>query len=186
MKKLSLLLYILLSVLFLNCSSKTLNKDAAYQAIETYLEEKPLYESTGFVVGKTRLKVSKDKELITTYEDLEKQGYISFSNQDSRKKWLGKDTIWTATIALTPKANPYIVKLRNNRILVKTLVYKLTPDSNLQIIDKNKRSAQVSTLLFKEQTPFSVFKVDKTPHNTYISKNFKLKFTKDQTWEVVP
>lgn len=186
MKKLSLLLYTLLSVLFLNCSTKTLTKDAAYQAIESYLEEKPLYESTGFVVGKTKLRVSKDKELISTYEDLEKQGYISFTNRDSRKKWLGKDTIWTATIALTPKANPYIVKLRNNRILVKTLVYKLTQDSNVQIIEKSKRSAQVSTLLFKERTPFSIFKVDKTPHNTYISKNFKLKFTKENNWEVVP
>lgn len=186
MKKTTLLLLILLSVFFTNCTNHPLTEQQAYEAVEHYLEHNPVYESAGFIMGKMLLRKSKDQALIKTYLDLQQQGYMTISHQDNHKKRLATDTIWTANITLTSKADPYVVKLRNDRLLIKTILYKVTKDSDLQIISKNKRTATISILLFKEKSPFYNFKLEKPSRDIYIEKKYKLRFNTQQTWEVIP
>ncbi|MHC5200972.1 hypothetical protein [Myroides sp. LJL119] len=178
------ILIAILSLFLISCSQHDINKGIALQTIETYLQEKPIYESTAFTIGKTKLKVSKNKRLLTVYNTLEQQGYLNFQGQDTKKKWLAKDSTWSATISITPKSTPYIVQNRNNRVVVKTQLLVLQQKNTLQILEKGKRTAKVRVFLDKEPTPFYDLKPSKNTNSDFITKDFKLRYTKDNTWIV--
>ncbi|MDR2222525.1 MAG: hypothetical protein LBE34_07270 [Flavobacteriaceae bacterium] len=168
----------------ISCDNKTLNTAVATEAIANYMEEKPIYESATFEVGEVKFKVNKEHDLIEKYKNLEKEGYIGFSDEITKKRWLSKDSTWTVTIALTEKATPYVIEQKNNKLKVKTIDYRVNKDSGIQIEGKNKKSASASVKLFKEVTPFAFLKADSSPHTEFIIRKFKLKYSEDTGWIV--
>lgn len=166
------------------CTDKNINTSKALSTISDYLQEKPIYESASLTLGKTKLRAKKDSVLIANYKKLEEEGYLTFSDETSKKKWLSKDSIWNVTIGLAAKSHPYVIEQKNNRILLKTLEYNVTKESTIQIENKGKRTANAVVLLHKDITPFSILKEDKTPHAQFITKKFRLKFSEEQGWKV--
>lgn len=175
---------ILFSLLFISCDNKTLNTAVATEAIANFMEEKPIYESAAFEVGEVKFKVNKEQGLIKEYKSLEKDGYIKFSDEITKKRWLSKDSTWTVTIKLTEKANPFVIEQNNNKLKVKTIDYRVNKDSGIQIESKNNKSASASVKLVKEVTPFAFLKADSSPHTEFIIKKFKLKYSEDTGWTV--
>ncbi|MDR0229044.1 MAG: hypothetical protein LBI72_08285 [Flavobacteriaceae bacterium] len=175
---------LLFSFSIISCDNKTLNTTVATEAIADYMEEMPIYESATFEVGEVKFRLSKEKELIEKYKNLEKEGYIDFSDEITKKKWLSKDSIWTVTIKLTDKAMPYVIEQKSNKLKVKTIDYRVNKDSGIQIEDKNKKSASASVKLLKEVTPFAFLKADSSPHTEFIIRKFKLKYNEDTGWRV--
>lgn len=182
----NLILFSILSLFLFSCSSHEISKELAFNSIEKHLQQKPIFESTAFIIGKTKLKTNKNKQLIQSYQELQKQGFIELHNQDTKKKWLAKDSLWVSTISITPKSAPYIIQNRNNRVVVKTLLYELKQKNNIQIVQKGKRTAQVRVFLDKVPTPFFDLKPNKPTHSEFITKDFKLKYSKDNAWIVIP
>lgn len=180
-------LFILLTILAIisGCAEKSLSNKIALETIESYLNQHPIYDTAIFIPGKVKLRQSKDKELITTYTILNNQGYLSFGEISNRKKWLSKDTIWEATLSLTTKAHPYIVDQKNNKITLQTHIYTIPETAHLKVDRKGKKSALVTVMLQKKPTVFSVLKKDKNPHIDIISRQFKLKLSNNNMYEVV-
>lgn len=171
--------------LSISCSDKNINTSRAYSTIDSYLAEKPIYESTIIDIGKTRLKTTKDQELIEFYKNLENDGYIAFEEQSSKKRWLSKDSVWTVTLKLTEKSHPYVIDQRSNRVRLKTIEYRLDKNNNVQIDNKGKKTATATVLLNKEHTPFSFLHKDKTPNTKFITKKFKLRYSEEIGWTVM-
>lgn len=169
---------------FISCDNKTLNTANAINAIAEYMEKQPIYESATLQVGEINLKVTKDESLIKEYKTLEKEGYIYFSDEITKKRWLSKDSTWTATIKLTDKSHPYVLDQKSNKIKVKTIEYKVNKDSGIQLDNKNAKSANASVMLAKEVTPFVFLKPDSSPHTEFISRKFRLKYTDEAGWIV--
>lgn len=184
MKLQSIIAGLSLFLILISCDNRTLNTSRATSAIASYLEEKPIYESAYFTVGETKLRTKKDQELINQYKQLEKDGYILFANETSKKRWLSKDSIWNVTLKLTEKAHPYVIEQKNNKIRVKTIEYKVDAENGLQIENKGKKSAVVTAMLQKKTTPFLFLKPDKNPHTAFITKKFRLKFSEENGWKI--
>ncbi|TDS54650.1 hypothetical protein [Myroides indicus] len=185
MKTHPILLVFSLLVMLVSCDNRTLNTSKAASAITVYLEEKPIYESAYLTVGETKLRTKKDHELIDQYKLLEAEGYITFTSESSKKRWLSKDSIWNATLKLTEKAHPYVIEQKNNKIKIKTIEYKVDTENGLQIDSKGKKSALVTAMLQKKATPFSFLKPDKNPHTEFITKKFRMKFSDENGWKII-
>ncbi|MEK6450348.1 MULTISPECIES: hypothetical protein [Myroides] len=173
-----------LGLFLTSCNDKNINTSKAYSTIESYLNEKPIYESNNFQIGKMRLKTTKDKELITFYKQLENEGYISFEEETAKKKWLSKDSIWNVTLKMAEKSHPFVLSQKNDRVKVKTVVYRLDKNSNVQIENNGKKTATANVMLNKEFTPFAFLYKDKTPNTKFITKKFKLKYSEENGWKV--
>ncbi|WP_121964572.1 hypothetical protein [Myroides sp. N17-2] len=177
---LSLFLVLLLS----SCNNKDINASKAYDTIEVYLADKPEYETTTIHLGKKKLRIKKDSLQIEQYKSLEKDGYIEFAEETSKKKWLSKDSIWNVTLKLTEKAHPFVIDQKNDKVTVKTILYTLGDSSNLQLNNRSKKSATASVMLNKEYTPFISLAKDKNPNTKFITKKYKLRFTEETGWTI--
>lgn len=185
MKTIAKILVICLGFALWSCSEKDLTTSIALRSIDDYLQYKPLYESTNIQLGKTKLRASKDSELIAIYKKLEEEGYLEFEGDEMRKRWLSKDSIWNTTLKVTDKAAPYVIEQKNSKVTVKTLEYVVNSDKPLEIHNKNKKSASITVMLFKNPTPFAPLGKDNNPNTNFITKKFKLRFNEKYGWEVV-
>ncbi|MTG96675.1 MULTISPECIES: hypothetical protein [Myroides] len=166
------------------CNNKDISSSRAFDTIGAYLNEKPEFESTTLTLGKKKLRMRKDSLQIEQYKTLEKGGYLEFEDENSKKKWLSKDSIWNVTIKLAEKAHPYVIDQKNDKVTVKTILYTLGDSSNLQLNNNSKKSATASVMLNKEYTPFIALAKDKNPNTKFITKKFKLRYSETTGWSV--
>lgn len=184
MKNISLILMGLL--FFLSCKeSRELTASQAENLVEEYLEHNPQYESTNFNTSKIRLDSKKDRDLIEIIQELERQELMEIVDENARKKWFSKDSVFVITPSLTQKALPYVVKQTNNRTEVKTVVYKIAPNRAINFERKTDKVATFNVPLIKIKTPFYSFGNDSQPNSDFITKNFKAKYFEEKGWMLV-
>lgn len=171
-------------ILFSSCNNKDITSSKAFDTIESHLTDKPEYESTIINLGKKKLRMRKDSVQIEQYKSLEKEGYIEFAEENAKKKWLSKDSIWNVTLKLTEKAHPYVIEQKNDRVTVKTILYTLGNSSSLQLNNRSKKSATASVMLNKEYTPFITLAKDRNPNTKFITKKYKLRFSEENGWTI--
>ena len=181
---LSFLSVILLTVTFISCDSKSLNSSKAITAIEAYMETQPIYESTTFTVGDTKLRTRKDAALIEQYKQLADEGYLNLADFNTKKRFMSKDSLWQGTIKLTGKAHPYVLEQKGNKIKVKTIEYLVDKDNGFQLDAKGKKTATATVMLKKNPTPFHFLKEDKSPNTEFITRKFKMKYTEETGWRI--
>jgi len=173
------------AVTVISCDNKSLNSSKALSTIESYMTTQPIYESTTFSVGATKLRQKKDAELIERYQQLADEGYLNLSDFTAKKRFLSKDSIWQGTLALTAKAHPYVLEQKGNKIRIKTMEYLVDKDNGFQLDAKGKKSATATVMLKKSPTPFYFLKEDKSPHTEFITKKFKMKYTEETGWRII-
>lgn len=145
----SFLSVFLLMVTLVSCDNKSLNSSKAISAIESYMETQPIYESTTFTVGQTKLRTKKDAEIIKQYQQLADEGYLNLSDFSAKKRFLSKDSLWQGTIKLTTKAHPFVLEQKGNKIKIKTIEYIVDKDNGFQLDAKGKKSATATVMLKK-------------------------------------
>lgn len=176
--------FFLLALTLISCDNKSLNSSKALAAIESYMETQPIYESTTFHIGETKLRTRKDAELIKNYQQLADEGYLNLSDFTAKKRFLAKDSIWQGTIQLTAKAHPFVLEQKGNKIKIKTIKYLVDKDNGFQLDSKGKKSALATVMLKKNPTPFYFLKEDKSPHTEFITKKFKMKYAEETGWRI--
>jgi len=174
----------LFAITLTSCDNKSLNSAKAITAIESYMETQPIYESTTFHIGETKLKTKKDAELIASYQQLADEGYLNLSDFTAKKRFLAKDSLWQGTIKLTPKSHPFVLEQKGNKIKIKTIEYLVDKDNGFQLDAKGKKSATATVMLKKQPTPFYFLKEDKSPHTEFITKKFKMKYAEETGWRI--
>ncbi|MGG5576603.1 hypothetical protein ACPDHL_04575 [Myroides sp. C15-4] len=175
---------LLLTVTFISCDNKSLNSSKAITAIEAYMETQPIYESTIFTVGDTKLRTRKDADLIQQYQQLAEEGYLNLADFSTKKRFMSKDSLWQGTIKLTAKAHPYVLEQKGNKIKVKTIEYLVDKDNGFQLDSKGKKSATATVMLKKSPTPFHFLKEDKSPNTEFITRKFKMKYAEETGWKI--
>ncbi|MGG5505681.1 MULTISPECIES: hypothetical protein [unclassified Myroides] len=175
---------LLLAITIISCDNKSLNPSKAITAIEAYMETQPIYESTTFSVGETKLRTKKDGELIKQYQQLADEGYLNLSEFSTKKRFLSKDSLWQGTIKLTEKAHPFVLEQKNNKVKIKTIEYLVDKDNGFQLDTKGKKSATATVMLKKSPTPFHFLKEDKSPHTEFITRKFKMKYSEETGWKI--
>lgn len=184
MKNLSLLIISLLFITSCNTSGEITSAHAE-GLVEEYLALNPHYETAYFDTNKMRLSSKKDAELIETIRDLEDQGLIEIVDENSRKKWFSKDSVFVITPNLTKEALPYVVKQAKNRTEVKTVEYELDDSRDILFTRKTDKSVSFNAILLKKKTPFYSFGKDKNPNSEFITKEFKAKYVEEKGWILV-
>ncbi|MCS4237137.1 hypothetical protein M2306_002836 [Myroides gitamensis] len=174
----------LVTLTVISCDNKSLNSSKALSAIESYMETQPIYESTTFTVGDTKLRQKKDAALIERYQQLADEGYLNLADFTAKKRFLSKDSIWQGTIKLTEKAHPYVLEQKGNKIKIKTIEYLVDKDNGFQLDAKGKKSATATVMLKKNPTPFHFLKEDKSPNTEFITKKFKMKYAEETGWRI--
>ena len=107
------------------------------------------------------------------------------SLQDQKKKFLSKDSVYVYQVSLTDKSKPYVLKQDASKATLRVLDYVLDPEKPITLIKGDSKVARVTVSLKKEQNDFAVFLKDKGTASNFITKNYKLKFKKEEGWVLI-
>lgn len=186
MKKSLLFLFVtLVSLAIMNsCGNKTaINEDDASDVITDYLESNPEFKTTSFEFGEIKFKGSNDEEELVKYKELADKGLITMTLQDSKKRFLSKDSTYIYTVELTEKAAPLVLKQNNNKATVKSANYILDDSKPVNFEKVNDKTAKATVSLKKEETDFYPFQKGDDA-SAFMTKTYKLKRKKDDGWVV--
>lgn len=117
-------------------------------------------------------------------KDLAKEGYINIEEENVKKRFLSKDSIWQFSLSLTEKSLPYVINQKPNKTEVKTIEYQLNKDKEIVFIKKMKKYC-VHSCFAKSKNTFYTFGKDKTSKSNFITRKFKLKYNAENGWQVV-
>jgi hypothetical protein len=183
MKRSAIFLFIAFIALTINsCGNKTsINQDDASDVIIDYLQTNPEYATTSFEFGEIKFK-GKDDELVK-YKDLEDKGLIKMTLEDSKKRFLSKDSTYIYMVELTEKAAPLVLKQNNNKATVKSATYTLDDSKPVNFEKVNDKTAKATVSLKKEITDFYPFQKGDDA-SAFKTKTYRLKLKKDAGWIV--
>ncbi|MGP2570263.1 hypothetical protein ACT4R9_06645 [Ornithobacterium rhinotracheale] len=184
MKK-SLIISFLSLFIFFSCNKKDISAANTQSIVEEYLENNPPYETGWIQTENLKLSTKKDQSQVQIIKDLAKEGYINIEEENVKKRFLSKDSIWQFSLSLTEKSLPYVINQKPNKTEVKTIEYQLNKDKEIVFIKKNEKSIVCTAVLQKVKTPFYTFGKDKTSKSNFITRKFKLKYNAENGWQVV-
>lgn len=177
-------LFLLSFVFFISCQSEGLSVKQAENLVADYIENYPVYESETVRLGEVKYSYRKDLDKIKLIEQLAEDGYLSVEDTKSKKKFLSKDSLWTATIGLERPASKFVIMQKRNKVELQTYRYVLQEDSEMSLKMSRKDKATLTVKLTKQPTPFAGLGEDKNPNTTFITRGFDLKYYQDKGWEV--
>ncbi|HEY1010738.1 MAG TPA: hypothetical protein VGE58_11535 [Daejeonella sp.] len=182
-KPLSILIVSLLTA-FTACKNETsINQDDASEVITEYLESNPEYKTATFRFGELKFHSRKDREDLNNYEELGNSGFIKMELNEKKKVFLSKDSTYVYRVTLTEKAAPLVLEQGKDRATVKALNYILDDSKPVNFVKSNNKTAKATVSLKKEKTEFYPF-MNKDSNSDFITKTYKLKLKKDNSWEI--
>lgn len=185
MKKLSFLCLILV-IAFSACKNVAkINADEAGEVITAYLQVNPEYKTAKFNFGEIKFSSDKELEELGKYKELEREGYVSLILQQSKKKFLSKDSTYTYVVKLTDKASDLVLKQDESKATVKVMNYELASEKPVNFNRVNDNNAKVTVTLKKIYTAFAPFQKGKDENSNFITKTYRLKLNKEEGWKVV-
>lgn len=183
--KLSTSLYILIFLLITGCGNNAaLDQASAADLVSNYLKSNPVYETEKIDLGTIKFKSSADQEEMEKFKELDSKGYVAMELQEQKKKFLSRDSTYFYLVKLTDKAKPYIIKQEQNKATLKVMGYELDEDQPATLDKAGNKTAKVTIMLKKVQNAFSVFYKDKNTGSSFITKTYKLKYSKEAGWAV--
>ena len=167
-----------------SCGNKTaINEDDASAVITDYLQSNPEYATTSFEFGEIKFKGKNDADDLVKYKELEDKGLIKMTLQDSKKRFLSKDSTYIYMVELTEKAAPLVLKQNNNKATVKSANYILDDSKPVNFVKVNDKTAKATVSLKKEETDFYTFQKGDNA-SVFKTKTYRLKLKKDAGWVV--
>src|SRR5690606_37729133 len=91
-KPIHLFIVAALSAIAVACGSeKSISDRIAMGEVTHYLASNPVYETADMAYGEVKFNQKSDADLLSTYRELEKGGYVSMERMKERKRFLSKD-----------------------------------------------------------------------------------------------
>jgi hypothetical protein len=175
----------LIIIAFSGCKDVAkINADEAGEVITDYLKANPEYKTTRFNFGEMKFNSQKDMLELEKYKTLANEGYVSLALQESKKKFLSKDSSFVYMIKLTDKASDLILKQDEDKATVKVVIYELASEKPVNFNRVNDNNAKVTVSLKKVNTPFAAFQKDGDDNSNFITKTYRLKLDKEEGWKV--
>ena len=101
MKKYTFILIALITITFSACKNvATISEAEAGEVITTYLKGNPEYKTDKFHFGEMTFNSRKEMGELEKYKTLANEGFVSLTLQESKKKFLSKDSSYTYLIKL--------------------------------------------------------------------------------------
>lgn len=162
-----------------------INADEAGEVITEYLTANPEYKTGRFNFGELKFNSQKDMLELEKYKTLASDGYVSLALQESKKKFLSKDSSFVYMIKLTDKASDLVLKQDEDKATVKVVTYELASEKPVNFNRVNDNNAKVTVSLKKVNTPFAPFQKNADDNSNFITKTYRLKLHKEEGWKVV-
>jgi hypothetical protein len=182
------LLIALLSFTLLLTSCKDVAKINAGEAgdvITDYLKGNQEYKTDRFHFGEMKFNSKSEMLELEKYKALESEGYISMALQESKKKFLSKDSSFVYLIKLTDKASDLVLKQDEEKATVKVVLYELASEKPVNFNQVNDNNAKVTVSLKKTNTVFAPFRRNGSDNSEFITRTYRLKLDKEEGWKVV-
>lgn len=178
-------LFSALTFLALSCQDQTsINQDDASKVIVNYLDNKPEYKTVTFKFGEIRFHGRKDRDELSKYQSLEKQGFIKMTLDEQKKIFLSKDSTFIYQVSLAGKSAPLVISQGKGKASVIAIKYVLDNKEPVNFIKTGNNSAKVTVSLKKEGTEFYPFMDPGESNSEFITKTYKLKLKKGSGWAV--
>ena len=186
MKNQVLSLLVLFVIAFSGCKNVAkINADEAGEVITAYLKANPEYKTMRFNFGEIKFNNDREMKELENYRQLADDGYISLTLQESKKKFLSRDSSFTYLIKLTDKASDLVLKQDADRATVKVVTYELASEKPVDFNRVNDNNAKVTVSLKKINTPFAPFQKNQAENSNFLTKTYRLKLDKEEGWKVV-
>lgn len=101
-------------------NSKSISERVAISEVGYYLESNPVYETAQIDYGEVKFRQKSDADLIATYLELEKGGYVTMELLKEHKRFLSKDSTFVYLVKLTDKSIPFVLEKTDKKATVKT------------------------------------------------------------------
>lgn len=185
MKKYTFILIALITIAFGACKNvATISEAEASEVIVTYLKGNPEYKTDRFEFGKLTFNSRKEMGELEQYKTLANEGFITLTLQESKKKFLSKDSSFVYLVKLTDKASDLVLKQDNDKATVKVVNYELSSEKPVNFSRVNDNNAKVTVSLKKVNTVFAPFQRNSKDHSDFITKTYRLKLDKEEGWKV--
>ena len=185
MKKLAVYIVSLIIIGFAGCKPKTtINQEEAGEVITDYLSANPEYKTTRFNFGEIKFNSTNEFFELGKYKTLASKGLINLDLKEAKKKFLSKDSSFVYQITLTDKASPLVLKQDRDKATVKVLEYVLADTKPVNFEQVNSSTSKVTVSLKMKRTDFAPFDKNANENSNFITKTYKLKFSKDEGWKV--
>lgn len=185
MKKYTFILIALTTIAFGACKNvATISEAEASEVIVTYLKGNPEYKTDRFEFGELTFNSRKEMGELEQYKTLANEGFITLTLQESKKKFLSKDSSFVYLVKLTDKASDLVLKQDNDKATVKVVNYELSSEKPVNFSRVNDNNAKVTVSLKKVNTVFAPFQRNSKDNSDFITKTYRLKLDKEEGWKV--
>ena len=185
MKKHTYILVALITIAFGACKNvATISESEAADVIVTYLKGNPEYKTDKFHFGEMTFNSRKEMGELEKYKTLANEGFVSLTLQESKKKFLSKDSSFVYLVKLTDKASDLVLKQDDDKATVKVVNYELASEKPVNFSRVNDNNAKVTVSLKKVNTVFAPFQKNSKDNSDFITKTYRLKLDKEEGWKV--
>lgn len=185
MKRYTYILIALITLSFSACKNvATISESEAAEVIVTYLKGNPEYKTDKFHFGELTFNSRKEMGELEKYKTLANEGFVSLTLQDSKKKFLSKDSSFVYLVKLTDKASDLVLKQDDDKATVKVVNYELASEKPVNFSRVNDNNAKVTVSLKKVNTVFAPFQKNSKDNSEFITKTYRLKLDKEEGWKV--
>lgn len=185
MKKYTFILTALITITFGACKNvATISETEASDVIVTYLKGNPEYKTDKFEFGELTFNSRKEMGELQKYKTLADEGFITLTLQESKKKFLSRDSSFVYLVKLTDKASDLVLKQDNDKATVKVVNYELSSEKPVNFSRVNDNNAKVTVSLKKVNTVFAPFQKNSKDNSDFITKTYRLKLDKEEGWKV--
>ncbi|MFC3197780.1 hypothetical protein ACFOET_09160 [Parapedobacter deserti] len=180
------LLIFALAVTSVSCGSdRTISERVALNEVAHYLQSNPVYETANMGYGEVKFNTQSDADLLVTYRQLEKGGYVTLERLEARKRFLSKDSTFVYLVKLTDKSIPFVIDKTDRKATVKTAEYTLDEDGGVRVEQSGKNRAKATVTLKKAETDFADFAPKGADNNaSFAKKTYSLRFNSESGWSV--
>ncbi|MBK1441743.1 hypothetical protein JHJ32_17220 [Parapedobacter sp. ISTM3] len=179
-------LIVILTLLWAACGSdKSISDRVALSEVTYHLESNPVFETAEMEYGEVKFDQKSDADLLATYKELEKGGYVTLELLKERKRFLAKDSTFVYLVKLTNKSIPFVLEKTDKKATVKTVEYTLDEDGGIAVEQTGKNRAKATVTLKKTETDFVDFAKKGADNNaSFTKKTYTLRFNKETGWGV--
>lgn len=172
--------------IFAACGSdKSISERVALGEIGFFLESNPVYETADIDYGEVKFSQKQDADLLTAYEALERNGYVTMELLKERKRFLSKDSTFVYLVKLTDKSIPFVLEKTEKKAKVKIAEYTLDDQGGAHIEQTGKNRAKATVTLSKSETDFADLAEKGSDSNaSFIKKTYSLRFHSETGWGV--
>lgn len=185
MKKYTIILIALFTIAFGACKNvATISEAEASDVIVTYLKGNPEYKTDRFEFGEITFNSRKEMGELEKYKTLANEGFITLTLQESKKKFLSRDSSFVYLVKLTDKASDLVLKQDDDKATVKVVNYELSSEKPVNFSRVNDNNAKLTVSLKKVNTVFAPFQKNSKDNSDFITKTYRLKLDKEEGWKV--